>query len=110
LSLTLGHDRKLYYAAAAREFDYAHSAGIGTWHLITYDLKTGRTEGSGEMLLDDGRRVIGTNAADTAPDGTVYFVGAIEVRPEPAKSLEAVERKIGDTYYRLALLIYHPRS
>jgi len=109
LSLALGNNRKLYYAAAAREFDYAGSAGIGTSHLITYDLKTGKTEDLGEMLLDDGRRVIGTNAADTAPDGTVYFVGAIEVQPEPGKSLEAVERKIGDTYYRLALLIYHPR-
>lgn len=109
LSLTLGHDRKLYYAAAGREFDYASSAGLGTSHLLTYDLRTGKTEDLGEMLLEDGRRIIGTNAADTGPDGTVYLVGAIEVRPVSGKPVEAAERKIGDTYYRLALLIYHPR-
>lgn len=110
LSLTLGHDRKLYYAPVGREFDYASSAGLGTSHLLTYDLNTGKTEDLGEMLLEDGRRVIGTNAADTGPDGAIYLVGAIEVRPEPGKPLEAAERKIGDAYYRLALLIYRARS
>jgi hypothetical protein len=110
LSLTLGHDRKLYYAPAAREFDYGGSAGLGTSHLMTYDLKTGKIEDLGEMLLEGGRRVIGTNAADTGPDGTIYFVGAIEVRPEPGKPLEAAERKIAGAYYRLALVIFHPRA
>ena len=110
LSLTMGHDRKLYYAAAAKEFDYGGSAGLGTSHLLTYDLKTGKTEDLGEMRLEDGRRVIGTNAADTGPDGTIYFVGAIEVRPEPGKPVEAAERKIGSAYYRLALLIFRPRA
>jgi hypothetical protein len=28
LSLTLGHDRRLYYAAAGVEFDYSGSAGV----------------------------------------------------------------------------------
>jgi hypothetical protein len=107
LSLTLGHDRKLYYAAAAREFDYAASAGASPTHLMTYDLKTGRTEDLGEMLLDDGRAVLGTNAADTAPDGTIYLVGAIEVRAEPGKPVEA-GGKVADVWYRLALLSYHP--
>ena len=108
LSLTLGHDRKLYYGAAAREFDYAGSAGLATSHLLTYDLNTGKTEDLGEMLLGDGRRVIGTNAADTGLDGAIYLVGAIEVRPQPGQPLEAAERGIGDAYYRLALLIYRP--
>jgi hypothetical protein len=110
LTLTLGHDRKLYYAAAAKEFDYGGSAGLGTSHLLTYDLKTGKTEDLGEMLLGDGRRVIGLNAADTGPDGTIYFVGAIEVRPEPGKPLEAAEHKISGASYRLALVIFHPRA
>ncbi len=110
LSLTLGHDRKLYYAAAAKEFDYGGSAGLGTSHLLTYDLKAAKTEDLGEMRLEDGRRVIGTNAADTGPDGTIYLVGAIEVRPEPGKPAEAAERKISGAYYRLALLIFHPRA
>jgi hypothetical protein len=108
LSLTLGHDRKLYYGAAGREFDYGGSTGAATSHLITYDLKTAKREDLGEMLLEDGSRVLGTNAADTGPDGTIYMVGAIEVRPQAAKPVEAAG-KIGDIYYRLALLIYHPR-
>lgn len=109
LSLTLGRDRKLYYAAAGREFDYSGSAGLATSHLITFDLATNKKEDLGEMHLPDGRRVIGTNSAHTAADGTVYFVGAIEVQPEPGKPIEA-GGKIGGTYYRLALLIYRPKG
>ena len=108
LSLTLGHDRKLYYGAAGREFDYSGSAGAATAHLITWDLNTGRREDLGEMLLADGSRVLGTNAADTGPDGTIYLVGAIEVRAEAGKPMEAAG-KVGSVYYRLALLIYRPR-
>ncbi|HWR54456.1 MAG TPA: hypothetical protein VN428_25335 [Bryobacteraceae bacterium] len=108
LSLTLGRDRKLYYGASGREFDYGGSAGLATAHLITHDLNSGKTEDLGEMLLEDGRRVFGTNAADTGPDGTIYMVGAIEVRPEAGKPVEAAG-KIGDAWYRLALLIFHPR-
>ncbi len=108
LSLTLGRDRKLYYGASGREFDYSGSAGAATSHLITWDLNSGRREDLGEMLLADGRRVLGTNAADTGPDGTIYLVGAIEVRPEAGKPVEAAG-KVGDVYYRLALLIYRPR-
>ena len=108
LSLTLGHDRKLYYGAAGREFDYGGSAGAATSHLITWDLNSGQREDLGEMLLADGSRVLGTNAADTGPDGTLYLVGAIEVRPEAGKPLEAAG-KVGSVYYRLALLIYRPR-
>jgi len=108
LSLALGRDRKLYYGAAGREFDYSGSAGAATSHLITWDLDSGRREDLGEMLLADGRRVLGTNAAETGPDGTIYLVGAIEVRPEAGKPVEAAG-KVGDVYYRLALLIYRPR-
>ena len=71
----------------------------GPWaasHLVTYDLRTGETRDHGEMRLPDGRIVIGTNSAHTADDGTVYFVGAIEVRPETGKPVEAAG-KIGDS-------------
>jgi hypothetical protein len=101
LSLTLGHDGKLYYGAAAKEFDYEGSAGAAASHLITYDLKTGRKQDLGEMLLEDGSRVLGTNAADTGPDGTIYLVGAIEVRLHAAG-------KVAGVPYRLALLMYRP--
>lgn len=109
LSLTMGRDRKLYYAAAGREFDYAGSAGLAASHLITYSLESGKVEDLGPMLLADGRRVIGTNSAHTGPDGTIYFAGAIEVRPEGGKPPEAAGR-IGEAWYRLALIIYHPHD
>jgi hypothetical protein len=108
LALALGRDRKLYYGASGREFDYGSSNGIATAHLITYDLNSKKTEDMGEMLLEDGRRVFGVNAADTGPDGTIYMVGAIEVRPGPGKPVEAAG-KIGDAWYRLALLMFRPR-
>jgi hypothetical protein len=107
LSLTRGHDRKLYYAAAGKEFDYAGSRGVAASHLITYDLSSGRTEDMGEMCLPDGSPVLGTNSATTGPDGTIYFGGAVEVKPHPGKPFEAAG-KIGDVYYRLAIIIYHP--
>jgi hypothetical protein len=105
LSLTLGHDGKLYYGAAGREFDYGGSDAAAAAHLMTYDPSTRKIDDLGEMRLSDGRRVLGTNAADTGPDGTIYFVGAIEL---PAQSESAGE--VGGVPYRLALLIYHPRS
>jgi hypothetical protein len=107
LSLTLGRDRKLYYGAAAREFDYGGSAGAAAAHLITWDLASQKKQDLGEMILENDCRVLGTNAADTAPDGTIYLVGAIEVRPAAGKPLEAVG-KIGGVPYRLALLMYRP--
>jgi hypothetical protein len=107
LSLTLGRDHKLYYGASAREFDYGGSAGAEASHLITYDLKTGRKQDLGEMHLEDGSRVLGTNAADTGPDGTIYLVGAIELRQKPGETVAAGGR-IAGIPYRLALLIYRP--
>ena len=109
LTLALGRDRKLYYAPPAKEFDYAGSQGAGASHLIVYDLESGSSRDRGEMRLADGRRVIGLNSADTARDGTIYFVGAIEVRDVPGEESESAG-KIGDVPYRLALIIYHPKA
>ena len=109
LSLTLGQDRKLYYAAAEKEFDYGGSgAAAKASHLITYDLRTGKMEDMGEMHLADGRPVLGTNSASTGPDGTIYFVGAIGVKDTPGEGGQSAG-KIGDTPYRLALFLYHPK-
>ena len=107
LSLTLGHDGKLYYGAAAKEFDYGGSAGAEASHLITYDLENGKKQDLGEMLLEDGSRVLGTNAADTGPDGTIYLIGAIEVRAHAGEPIRAAG-KIAGVPYRLALLMYRP--
>jgi hypothetical protein len=108
LSLTLGLNRKLYYAPTTREFDYSDSSRLSASYLLSYDLKTGEIEALGEMRLRDGRRVIGTNAALTGPEGTLYFVGAIEVHETPGAAPE-VAGKIGGVPYRLALLSYKPR-
>jgi hypothetical protein len=109
LSLTLGRDRKLYYAAAQKEFDYGGSGEAGrASHLITYDLRTGKLEDLGEMRLPDGRPVLGTNSASTGPDGTIYFVGAMGVKGIAGESGQSAG-KIGDVTYRLALFIYHPK-
>ncbi len=109
LTLVLGRDRKLYYAPPAREFDYAGSQGAGVSHLITYDLASGATEDLGEMRLPDGRRVIGLNSADCAPDGTIYFVGAIEMKEGPGEE-NKIAGKIGGVPYRLALVILRAGS
>jgi hypothetical protein len=53
---------------------------------------------------------MGLNSADAAPDGTIYFVGAIEVRETPGEKVESAG-KIGNVPYRLALIIYrHDRK
>jgi hypothetical protein len=108
LSLTLGHDRKLYYAAAGAEFDYGGSAGIAASHLMTYDLRSGKIEDFGEMHLPDGRPVLGTNAADTGPDGTIYFVGAVAVKDDPSDPGHG--GTIQGTPFRLALFLFHPKA
>lgn len=59
------------------------------------------------MLLEDGSRVLGTNAADTGPDGTIYLVGAIEVRPHAGAPVLAAG-KVAGVPYRLALLMFRP--
>jgi hypothetical protein len=107
LSLTLGHDRKLYYAAAGKEFDYSGSRGLAASHLVTYAVDTRKIDDLDEMRLPDGCAVLGTNSATTGPDGAIHFGGAIEVKPQPGKPVEA-GGKIGTAYYRLAIIIYHP--
>jgi hypothetical protein len=108
LSLTIGADRKLYYAAAGAEFDYVGSKTATASHLMTYDLRSGKIEDRGEMRLPDGRPVLGTNAADTAPDGTIYFVGAVAAKEDPADPGHG--GTIQGKPFRLALFIYHPRA
>ena len=109
LALTLGNDDKLYYAAPAQEFDFSGSKGIAASHLLVFDLRTGQMQDLGEMLTPDGRGLMGAESAATAPDGTIYFVGAMEAKPEPGKPF-VYGGKIGSIPYRLALFIYHPET
>jgi hypothetical protein len=88
-SLTLGRGRKLCYAAAERAFDDSGSAGLAAVHLIPYDLCSGKLDDPGQRQLPGGRAAIGTNSAQEGRDGTIYFAGAIEVRPAPGEPVEA---------------------
>jgi len=108
LSLTIGPDRKLYYAAAGAEFDYAGSKAATASHLITYDLRSATMDDLGEMRLPDGRPVLGTNAADTGPDGTIYFVGAVGAKEDTSDPGRG--GMIEGTPFRLALFIYHSKG
>lgn len=107
LSLSTGPGGLLYYGAVGKEFDYSGSTGPAASHLITYDLEKGEMKDQGALTLRDGRPVLGTNAAHSGPSGNVYLVGAIEVKPEAGEPLKS-GGKIGETPFRLALLIYRP--
>jgi hypothetical protein len=65
-------------------------------------------EDLGEMRLPDGRAVLGTNAADTGPDGTIYFVGAVSAKED--RTDPGYGGRIQGTPYRLALFIFHPKA
>jgi hypothetical protein len=109
LAFTLGNDDKLYYAAPAQEFDYSGSKGIAASHLVVFNLRTNQMQDRGEMRVPDGRGVMGLESAATAPDGTIYFVGAMRAIRRPGKPF-VYGGKIGSMPYRLALFIYHPEG
>jgi len=109
LALTLGKDDNLHYAAPAQEFDFSGSKGIAASHLLVFNLKTDEMQDLGEMRVADGRGLMGAESAATAPDGTIYFVGAMEAKPEPGKPF-VYGGKIGSIPYRLALFIFHPEA
>lgn len=91
LALTLGNDRKIYYAPVAMAFDFTKKLeaaklamkqrgiikNIGI-SIITYDLKNGKRENLGMMRTSEGNIVLGCGAAATGKDGTIYFCGAVE--------------------------------
>jgi len=108
LGFALGRDRKLYYAASDHEFDHFNTPKWGNVYLITYNIDTGKMENLGAMVSKDGRRVYGMTAGDTGPDGTVYFVGVVEVKPQPGRPMVS-GGKIDNIDYRLALVFYKPK-
>lgn len=108
LGFTLGRNRKLYYGASDYEFDYFNTPRWGNVYLLTYDIESGKMENLGRMISKDGRRLFGMTAGSAGPDGTIYFVGAVEVKPEVGKPMVS-GGKIGDVHYRLALISYKPQ-
>jgi len=109
LGFAMGRDRKLYYTASEWIYEFIAVAHWVPPHLMTYAVDTGKIEDLGVMTPDDGRRLFGATAGDTAADGTIHFVGSVEVHPEPGKLNEASPRSSG-IYYRLALITYQPRK
>jgi hypothetical protein len=100
-------NRKIYFAPSAREYavdEYVETFGSGAnHHLIMYDLNRNERIDLGVMRTKDGRRVFGSEAAASGPDGTVYLCGQAEVK-DPTKATG----RIGNIPVALHLLIYKP--
>jgi len=100
--------RKIYFVASARTFTsgrYFETLNApGNFHLIEFDLKTNQRKDLGILQSLDGRRVFGCEAAAVSLDGTLYFVGLVEVN-DPDKST----KKLDGIPSALHLIKYKPR-
>ncbi len=107
LSMTIGKDNIIYYAANARAFDYSSEAGsVGeiAAYLVSFDPGPGTRQDYGRLMDGDGRLVLGTQAAACGPDGTLYFFGAVEEKDES----RAVGKVRGEKPFALRLIIVDP--
>lgn len=119
LALTLGRDRKIYYAPVGQAFDFtieveaaALAQNLGGikmaphTELVTYDLRTGKREYLGILKTTDGRNVFGCGAATCGLDGTIYFCGAVET-----KDMKNAAGIVMDKYpFKMSLIIYKPKK
>jgi len=123
LAFTIGHDRRVYYAAAGLDFDYEARleaarlsqgrSGVKSPRsvalysdLIVYDLKSQKRSGLGMLRTRDSRHVLGCGAAAAGPDGTIYFGAAVEAK-DPEK---AAGKAAGVHPFNMELLLYRPGS
>ncbi len=73
--------------------------------MLSYDLESGEIEDIGTMMTkDDGSFAYGMGAADTGPEGKVWFVGAFEEK-DPKY---VVSKMRGNSPYSLGLGCYDP--
>ena len=103
-------ERKVYYGMVSRTFDYSaqdrETESMTRTYLLSCDLETGKKENLGQMVTTDGRIVLGLGACEVAPDGKVYFCGAItEDNPDKIAGLAA-----GRDPYSLQLMVWDPSS
>jgi len=113
LAFTLGKNRKIYHVPVVQPFDFTVDMGLidggvaGSFHytqLVTYDLNDRQREYHGLIKTEDGNMVLGVGGATTAPDGTLYFCGAVQERD----STKASGKAGGRESFRLRLLMYKP--
>ncbi len=113
LAFTLGKDDKIYYAPVAQPFDYIAELGFvgggvtGSYHythLVSYDLSKNLREDLGIMKVEGNAMVLGVGGATTAPDGTIYFCGAVQEKDD-----KKVAGKAGGVEpFSMRLIIYKP--
>jgi hypothetical protein len=104
LSMTIGKDNVIYYAANARAFDYSSEAGSlreTAAYLVSFDPARGTRQDYGKLVDADGRLVLGTQAAACGPDGTLYFFGAVEEKDQS----RAVGKVPGGKAFALRLIV-----
>jgi hypothetical protein len=116
LAFTLGKNEKIYYAPVAQPFDYSSeelgyikSKQVGRRHyshLVTYDLKTKTRQDHGVIKVEDDQRLLGVGGATTAPDGTIYFCGAVDVK----ETRRAAGMVAGKVPFALRLIIHQPKD
>ena len=104
LAMTINQkERKIYYLPVTRgDFDYGLvNLDVGNTNkktngtvkkirsnafMVTYDLKSGKTDYLGILKPTDGSLAKGMEAAETDKDGRVWFVGAFEQSDEVIKT------------------------
>jgi hypothetical protein len=113
LAFTLGNDRNVYYAPVAKPFDYIADISFvgggvtGSYHythLVSYDLNKNLRKDHGIMKVEENAMVLGVGGATTAPDGTIYFCGAVQEKDE-----NKVAGKAGGVEpFSMRLIIFKP--
>lgn len=107
LALTLGKNNKLYYAAPYGIFDYFGSRNISdATHLITYDIDSNDIVDHGPLIDDEGHRVLGAQSATVGLDGTIYFLGGVELATNIRLTNDL--RKVCGIPYEMKFVICEP--
>jgi len=115
LALTIGKNRKIYYAPVGLAFDFTikveaanlaqNLGGIKSaphTELVSYDLLTNKREYLGILKTIDGRNVFGCGAATCGLDGTIYFCGAVETKDVKNAAGIVMEKYL----FKMSLIIY----
>ncbi|MFH1068768.1 MAG: hypothetical protein V1794_04025, partial [Candidatus Glassbacteria bacterium] len=110
LAVGVNPGKAIYYAIVSRAFDYGaqdqETEALTRTFLQRYDLQKGEKETLGAMFSQDGRLVLGLEGCEVAPDGKVYFCGAIEEK-NPDK---IAGRAAGEDPYSLQLMVWDPAT
>jgi len=110
LAVGVNPGKAIYYAIVSRAFDYGalnqETEALTRTFLQRYDLQKDEKQTLGAMYSQDGRLVLGLEGCEVAPDGKVYFCGAIEEK-NPDK---IAGRAAGEDPYSLQLMVWDPAT